>query len=73
MFLQSRLALAEIRRIKAVAKRPGKAIIARAVLPEAFESLAPAANDLKAAAHICELVFADVAEPYLTFGEEPSP
>ena len=71
VFLQSQLALADVRRIKAVAKRPVKAVIDRAVLPAAFELLAPASNDLKAAAHIRELVFADVAEPDLTFAEEP--
>ena len=71
VFLQSQLALAEIRRIKALAKKPAKAVIDRAVLPAAFESLRPAARDFQAAAHIRELVFADVAEPDLTFAEEP--
>ncbi len=71
VFLQSQLALAEIRRLKALAKKPVKAVIDRAVLPAAFESLRPAARDFQAAAHIRELVFADVAEPDLTFAEEP--
>ncbi len=71
VFLQSQLALAEIRRIKALAKKPAKAVIDRAVLPAAFESLRPAARDFQAAAHIRELVFADVAEPDVTFAEEP--
>ena len=71
VFLQSQLALADIRRINAVAKRPVKAVIDRAVLPLAFELLRPAARDFQAAAHIRELVFADVAEPDLTFAEEP--
>ena len=71
VFLQSQLALAEIRRIKAVAKKPVKAVIDRAVLPAAFEPLRPAAKDVQAAAHIRELLFADVAEPDLTFAEEP--
>ena len=71
VFLQSQLALAEIRRIKAVAKKQVKAVVDRAVLPMALESLRPAAKDVQAAAHIRELVFADVAEPELTFAEEP--
>ena len=72
VFLQSQLALADIRRIKALAKKPVKAVIERAVLPAAFEPLTPAARDFQAAAHIRELVFADVAEPDLTFAEEPA-
>ena len=71
MFLQSQLALADVRRIKAVAGKPVKAVIDRAVLPAAFESLRPAARDFQAAAHIRELVFADVAEADVTFAEEP--
>ena len=71
VFVQSQLALADIRRIKAAARKPVKAVIDRAVLPVAMESLRPAERDLKAAAHIRELVFADVAEPELTFAEEP--
>ena len=71
VFLQSQLALSEIRRIKALAKRPVKAVIERAVLPMAFEPLTPAARDFQAAAHIRELVFADVTEPDLRFAEEP--
>jgi valyl-tRNA synthetase len=71
VFLQSQLALADIRRIKAVTKKPVKAVIDRAVLPMALGSLRPAAKDVQAAAHIRELVFADVAEPELTFAEEP--
>jgi valyl-tRNA synthetase len=71
VFLQSQLALADIRRTKAAAKKSVKAVIDRAVLPVAMETLRPAERDLKAAAHIRELVFADVAEPDLTFAAEP--
>jgi valyl-tRNA synthetase len=71
VFLQSQLALADIRRVKAAAKKSVKAVIELAVLPVALETLSPAARDLKAAAHIRELVFGDVAEPDLTFAEEP--
>jgi valyl-tRNA synthetase len=72
VFTQSQLALSEIRRVKALARKPVKAVIERAVLPSAFESLTPAARDFQAAAHIRELVFADVAEPDLKFAEEPA-
>jgi valyl-tRNA synthetase len=72
VFLQSQLALADIRRIKSAAKKPVKAVIERAVLPLALETLHPAARDFQAAAHIRELVFGDVVEPELTFAEEPS-
>ena len=72
VFLQSQLALADIRRIKALAKKPVKAVIERAVLPVAFEPLSPAAQDFRAAARIRELVFADVTAPDLKFAEEPA-
>ena len=72
VFLQSQLALADIRRIKALAKKPVKAVIERAVLPVAFEPLSPAAQDFLAAARIRELVFADVTAPDLKFAEEPA-
>ena len=72
VFAQSQAALAEVRRIKAIAKKPVKAVIDRAVLPAAFAALEPSARDFKAAAHIRHLSFADVAEPDLTFAEEPA-
>jgi valyl-tRNA synthetase len=72
VFAQTQTALAEVRRIKALAKKPVKAVIERAVLPRVFEALTPAAHDLKAAAQIRELSFADRAEAELTFAEEPA-
>src|SRR5687767_3452449 len=72
VFTQSQAALAEVRRIKALAKRPVKAVIERAVLPSAFEGLQPAARDFKAATHIRQLSFGDVTEADLTFAEEPA-
>jgi valyl-tRNA synthetase len=72
VFTQSQAALAEVRRIKAMAKKPVKAVIERAVLPAAFAALEPSARDFKAAAHIRELSFADVTEADLTFAEEPA-
>jgi valyl-tRNA synthetase len=71
VFLQSQAAVAEIRRIRALAKKTGKAVIERALLPSALEPLAPAMRDFTAAMHIKNLVFGDVAEPELTFAEEP--
>jgi valyl-tRNA synthetase len=72
VFARSQSALSEVRRIKAVAKKPTKAVIERAVLPAAFEGIRPAADDFKAATHIRDLAFGDVAEPQLTFAEEPA-
>jgi valyl-tRNA synthetase len=71
-YVSSQAALAEVRRIKALVKKPTKAVIERAELPLAFEPLTPAAHDLKAAAHIRELCFAQIEEPHLTFAEEPA-
>jgi valyl-tRNA synthetase len=65
-------ALAEVRRVKSILKKPTKAVIARAVLPRAFEGLLPAARDFQAATHIRELAFGDVTEPQLEFAEEPA-
>jgi valyl-tRNA synthetase len=65
-------ALADVRRIKSVLKKPVKAVIARAVLPRAWEGLLPAARDFQAATHIRELVFGDVTEAQLEFAEEPA-
>ena len=73
VFAQTRAALGEIRRIKALEKRPVKAVIDRAVLPRRFESLMPAAPDFKAAAHIRDLSFGSIEEPQLEFAAEQLP
>lgn len=65
-------ALAEVRRIKSLLKKPNKAVIARAVLPARFADLQASARDFQAATHIRDLQFADVAEPQLEFAEEPA-
>jgi hypothetical protein len=65
-------ALAEVRRVKSILKKPTKAVIARAVLPAAHKGLGPASRDFQAATHIRELHFADVAEAQLEFAEEPA-
>src|SRR5688572_29512440 len=65
-------ALADVRRIKSMLKKPVKAVIARAVLPRAYAALEPARRDFLAATHIRDLSFADVAEPQLEFAEEPA-
>jgi valyl-tRNA synthetase len=68
----TQVALADVRRIKSVLKKPAKAVIARALLPRALAGLAPAARDFQAATHIRELAFGDVSEPQLEFAEEPA-
>jgi len=65
-------ALGEIRRVKATEKRAVKAVIEHAVLPEHFRPLVPAANDLRAAAHIRTLEFGAVSEPQLKFADVPA-
>jgi valyl-tRNA synthetase len=66
-------ALGEVRRIKALEKKPVKAVIERAVLPRRFEGIRAAVQDFTAAAHIRELVFEDVSDVALTFAEAPPP
>ena len=73
VFAQTRAVLGEIRRVKALEKRPVKAVIDRAILPRRFDVLASASMDLRAAAHIRDLVFGEVDEPQLTFAATPSP
>ena len=68
--VKAQAALADVRRIKAMEKRPVKSVIERAVLPAALAGLGPAARDFQAAAHIRELSFADVAGPELVFADE---
>jgi hypothetical protein len=68
--MKAQAALADIRRIKAMEKRPVKAVIERAVLPGALSGLGPAARDFQAAAHIRDLRFAEVDGPELVFAEE---
>ncbi|MEQ1573562.1 MAG: valine--tRNA ligase, partial [Vicinamibacterales bacterium] len=72
VFEQAQLALAEVRKVKALSKRPAKAVIERVVLPDVFRALAPAQQDLKAAAYIRIVEFGDVAAPVVTFAEEPA-
>jgi valyl-tRNA synthetase len=65
-------ALAEVRRVRSLAKKPAKAVITRAVLPVRFEPLQPASRDFRAAVRVETLEFADVPEAQLEFAEEPS-
>jgi len=71
VFERTQMALGDIRRIKALEKKPIKAVIERAILPQRFEGLTPASQDFKAAAHIRDLTFGLVEEPQLTFAAEP--
>jgi valyl-tRNA synthetase len=64
-------ALAEVRRIKSLLKKPTKAVITRALIPAEFGSLAE--RDFKAATHIREMQFVEqLAEFHLEFAEEPA-
>jgi valyl-tRNA synthetase len=66
----TQVALAEVRRIKSLLKKPVKSVVVTAVLPRAFAGMQPAARDFQAATHIRDLRFADVAEPELEFAPE---
>jgi valyl-tRNA synthetase len=65
-------ALADVRRIKSILKKPVKAVIVEAVLPRSFAALEPARRDFQAATHIRELRFDEVSESRLEFAEEPA-
>jgi len=68
----TQVALADVRRIKAIEKRPVKAVITRAVLPHALEALRPATRDFQAAAHVRDLQFGAVDAAQVEF-EEAAP
>jgi hypothetical protein len=53
-------------------KRPVKAVIESAVMPNRVEQLMPAARDFQAATHIRALTFGDIEAPQLVFAEEPA-
>ena len=60
--LQAERALGEVRRIKAMFKKPAKAPMQRAVLPVSFQPMRPAIRDFQAAAHVRLVDFADVTD-----------
>jgi hypothetical protein len=51
-------------------KKPVKAVIGKAVLPDAMAGLKPAARDFQAATHIRDLQFGAVSELQLEFAED---
>jgi valyl-tRNA synthetase len=65
-------ALADVRRIKSLLKKPTKAVIATAVMPARFAGLQPATRDFQAATHIRDLRFDNLDESRLEFAEEPA-
>jgi valyl-tRNA synthetase len=67
---QTERALGEVRRIKALLKKPVKAVVERAVLPASFKPMLPAERDFRAAAHVRHIEFADVEDVQLEFAEE---
>ena len=68
----TQVALADVRRVKSILKKPVKAVISTAVLPNPVQPLQPASRDFKAATHIRELAFRDVSEAQLEF-EDSAP
>jgi hypothetical protein len=67
---QTERALGEVRRIKALLKKPVKALVQRALLPESFRPMHPAERDFRAAAHVQRVEFGDVDEVQLEFAED---
>ena len=67
---QTQTALADVRRVRALQKRGGKSVITAAVVPAACSRLS--SQDFRAALHIEQLTFGEVAEAQLTFAEEPA-
>jgi valyl-tRNA synthetase len=68
--LMTERALGEVRRIKALLKKPVKARVRRAVFPLAFEVMKPALRDLQAAGHIQQVEFAGADDVTLEFEDE---
>jgi len=67
---QTERALGEVRRIKAMLKKPVKAVVARAMFPVSFKPMLPAERDFRAASHVRLLEFGDVDEVQLEFADE---
>jgi valyl-tRNA synthetase len=67
---QTERALGEVRRIKALLKKPVKAVVERALLPESFRPMLPAERDFRAAAHVRRVEFGHVDEVQLEFAED---
>jgi valyl-tRNA synthetase len=70
VFVCAQDALNAVRRDKAMLKKPVKAVITEARLPQAMSGLQPAARDFQAASHVRALAFADIPAVELTY-EEP--
>jgi valyl-tRNA synthetase len=71
VFIHAREALNAVRRDKALKKKPVKAVIAHARLPQAMDGLQPAARDFQAAAHVRTLSFEEGPDVELTYEDEP--
>src|SRR5262249_50446982 len=67
---QTERALGEVRRIKALLRKPVKAVVERALMPESFRPMLPAERDFRAAAQVRRLEFGDVDEVQLEFANE---
>ena len=63
-------ALGEVRRLRALERKPPKLAITRAVLPQRFSVMGEGVTDFAAAARVEAVEFSDVSEAMLTFVEE---
>jgi valyl-tRNA synthetase len=67
VFVRAQEALNAVRRDKALNKKPLKAVITLARLPQAMSGLQPAARDFQAAAHVRQVSFEDITDVELTY------
>ena len=67
VFVRAQEALNAVRRDKALNKKPVKAVITLARLPQAMSGLQPAARDFQAAAHVRQVSFEDITDVELTY------
>jgi valyl-tRNA synthetase len=70
VFMNAQEALNAVRRDKALKKKPVKAVISHARLPQAMEGLRPAARDFQAAAHVRNLSFDEGPDVDLTYEDD---
>jgi valyl-tRNA synthetase len=71
VFVRAQEALNAVRRDKALHKKPVKAVITLARLPQAMSGLQPAARDFQAAAHVRQVSFEDITDVELTYETAP--
>jgi hypothetical protein len=72
VFVHAQEALNAVRRDKALNKKPVKAVITLARLPQGMSGLLPAARDFQAAAHVRQVSFENITDAELTYEAAPA-